>query len=90
MIRAYGDEKRFILDSEAKIDTNQSAYFPSILSQRWLDIQLEMLGVFVIMLASLLAVMSSNIDPGDVGLSIAYALQVYKKLKKITKYIFVV
>ncbi|CAG7836472.1 unnamed protein product, partial [Allacma fusca] len=36
-IRAYGQQDRFILDSEAKVDYNQMAYFPAIVANRWMQ-----------------------------------------------------
>lgn len=34
-IRAYSEQERFILDSEAKVDLNQVSYYPSIISNRY-------------------------------------------------------
>ena len=34
-IRAYNQEEKFISDSESKVDENQIAYYPSIVSNRW-------------------------------------------------------
>ena len=34
-IRAYKQEEKFISDSESKVDENQIAYYPSIVSNRW-------------------------------------------------------
>ncbi len=34
-IRAYRQQEKFISDSEAKVDKNQVAYFPSIVSNRF-------------------------------------------------------
>ena len=34
-IRAYGDQDRFILDSESKVDRNQACYYPAIVSNRF-------------------------------------------------------
>jgi hypothetical protein len=33
-IRAYGEQNRFILESEGKVDHNQVSYFPAIVSNR--------------------------------------------------------
>lgn len=35
-IRAYKQEDKFISDSESKVDENQIAYYPSIVSNRWI------------------------------------------------------
>lgn len=34
-IRAYGQEERFICESESYVDANQICYYPSIVSNRW-------------------------------------------------------
>lgn len=75
-IRAYGEQQRFIRESEAKVDHNQVAYFPSIIANRWLAVRLEMVGNLIILFAALFAVIDRSQNPGLVGLSISYALQV--------------
>ncbi len=37
-IRAYRQQEKFISDSEAKVDKNQVAYFPSIVSNRLVNL----------------------------------------------------
>lgn len=78
-IRAYGEQDRFIKESEAKVDYNQVAYFPSIIANRWLAVRLEMIGNLIILFASLFAVIGKDKNSGLVGLSITYALQVRNK-----------
>lgn len=76
-IRAYGQQQRFINESEAKVDTNQVCYYPSIISNRWLAVRLEMIGNFIILFAALFAVLGRDeLAAGLVGLSISYSLQV--------------
>lgn len=75
-IRAFSEQKRFISESEAKVDFNQIAYFPSIIANRWLAVRLEMVGNLIILFAALFAVIGKDQNPGFVGLSISYALQV--------------
>lgn len=77
-IRAYGQEKRFIQESENKVDNNQVCYYPSIISNRWLAVRLEMIGNLIIFFAALFAVLEKDKMPSLVGLSITYALQVKK------------
>ncbi|XP_018091823.1 multidrug resistance-associated protein 1 isoform X2 [Xenopus laevis] len=77
VIRAFGEQKRFIQISDFKVDENQRAYYPSIVSNRWLAIRLEFVGNCIVLFASLFAVISrSTLSPGLVGLSVSYALQV--------------
>lgn len=77
-IRAFGQQDRFILESERKVDLNQVSYYPGIISNRWLAVRLEMIGNLIIFFAALFTVLARN--PGQsaglVGLSITYSLQV--------------
>lgn len=40
-IRAYRQNSRFIAENEARVDRNQEAFFPSINTNRWLAVRLE-------------------------------------------------
>lgn len=40
-IRAYRQSARFVAENEARLDRNQEAYFPSINTNRWLAVRLE-------------------------------------------------
>ncbi|CAG7833091.1 unnamed protein product [Allacma fusca] len=86
-IRAYGQQDRFILDSEAKVDHNQVAYFPSVVANRWLQIRLETVGNLVILFAAFFAVIGrETLDPGTVGLSVSYALQITIALNMLVRW----
>lgn len=76
-IRAFGQQDRFILESERKVDLNQVCYYPGIISNRWLAVRLEMIGNLIIFFAALFTVLARNKDQsaGLVGLSITYSLQ---------------
>ncbi|KAM4697381.1 multidrug resistance-associated protein 1-like isoform 2-T2 [Rhinophrynus dorsalis] len=77
VIRAFGEQKRFIQISDFRVDENQRAYYPSIVSNRWLAVRLEFVGNCIVLFASLFAVISrKTLSPGLVGLSVSYALQV--------------
>lgn len=77
MIRAYGQQQRFIKESESRVDLNQVCYYPSIIANRWLSVRLETIGNLVVLFASLFAVIGrESMDAGLVGLSISYALNV--------------
>lgn len=50
---------------------------PNFTANRWLSVRLEMLGNLIILSASLLCVLGrDSLDPGIVGLSLSYAMQV--------------
>jgi len=76
-IRAFGKGKDFILQSEAKVDENQIAYYPSIIANRWLAVRLELLGNIVTLGAAMFVIFSPNvINPSQVGLVITYSLNI--------------
>uniref|UniRef100_V5I844 ABC-type glutathione-S-conjugate transporter n=1 Tax=Anoplophora glabripennis TaxID=217634 RepID=V5I844_ANOGL len=84
-IRAYGQEERFISESEKKVDLNQICYYPGAISSRWLTIRLEMIGNLIILFASLFVVIGREQDPALVGLSISYALQITQTLNMLVR-----
>ncbi|XP_064415228.1 multidrug resistance-associated protein 1 isoform X2 [Latimeria chalumnae] len=86
VIRAFEEQKRFIKYSDAKVDENQKAYYPSIVANRWLAVRLEFVGNCIVLFAALFAVLSRNsLSPGLVGLSISYALQVTASLNWLVR-----
>ena len=85
-IRAYKLTQNFIMDNEARIDKNQICYYPSFVSSRWLSVRLENLGNLIVFFAALFAVISKgSIDPGLVGLTLSYALNVTGALNMLVR-----
>ncbi|XP_017012708.2 multidrug resistance-associated protein 1 isoform X2 [Drosophila takahashii] len=84
-IRAYNVGDRFIDESDAKVDKNQVCKYPSVIANRWLAIRLEMVGNLIILFASLFAVLGGQTNPGLVGLSVSYALQVTQTLNWLVR-----
>lgn len=81
VIRAFGEQERFIHESDQRVDHNQKAYFPSIVANRWLAIRLEFVGNCIVSCAALFAVIAKeSLSPGIMGLSISYALQLTASL----------
>uniref|UniRef100_A0A671VMR7 ATP-binding cassette, sub-family C (CFTR/MRP), member 3 n=1 Tax=Sparus aurata TaxID=8175 RepID=A0A671VMR7_SPAAU len=81
VIRAYGRHSAFILMSDMKVDDNQKSYYPGIVSNRWLGVRIEFIGNCIVLFAALFAVTGKeNLNPGLVGLSVSYALQVTMSL----------
>ncbi|XP_078036751.1 multidrug-Resistance like Protein 1 isoform X5 [Augochlora pura] len=86
IIRAFGVQDRFILESENRVDFNQICYYPSIIANRWLAVRLEMVGNLIIFCSALFAVLSRDtMEPGMVGLSVSYALQVTQTLNWLVR-----
>jgi ATP-binding cassette subfamily C (CFTR/MRP) protein 1 len=76
-IRAYSREGYFIHENHKKIDINQKANYPQLVSQRWLAVRLEAIGAVLIFTASIfLIIAKGTIEPGLAGLALTYALQV--------------
>ena len=85
-IRAFNKEREFMLQSEAKVDDNQVAYYPSIICNRWLAIWLELLGNIVTLAAAFFVILSpSSFDPSQVGLVITYSLQITQTLNWLVR-----
>uniref|UniRef100_A0A8C8SUN0 Multidrug resistance-associated protein 1 n=1 Tax=Pelusios castaneus TaxID=367368 RepID=A0A8C8SUN0_9SAUR len=77
VIRAFEEQKRFIHQSDLKVDENQKAYYPSIVANRWLAVRLECVGNCIVFFAALFAVIArKSLSPGLVGLSVSYSLQI--------------
>ena len=76
-IRAYDVEKSFIQHNDQLIDKNQTCYYPSFISSRWLSVRLESTGNLIILFTALFSVISRDyMDPGKVGLALSYALNI--------------
>ncbi|XP_028989328.1 ATP-binding cassette sub-family C member 3 isoform X2 [Betta splendens] len=81
VVRAYGRHSAFVLMSDMKVDENQKSYYPGIVSNRWLGVRIEFIGNCIVLFAALFAVIGKeNLNPGLVGLSVSYALQVTMSL----------
>ncbi|XP_042247990.1 multidrug resistance-associated protein 1 isoform X1 [Thunnus maccoyii] len=81
VIRAFGEQERFIRESDNRVDRNQKAYYPSIVANRWLAVRLEFVGNCIVSFAALFAVIArESLSPGIMGLSISYALQLTASL----------
>ncbi|XP_067433255.1 ATP-binding cassette sub-family C member 3 isoform X2 [Thunnus thynnus] len=81
VIRAYGRHSAFVLMSDMKVDENQKSYYPGIVSNRWLGVRIEFIGNCIVLFAALFAVTGKeSLNPGLVGLSVSYALQVTMSL----------
>ncbi|XP_057681546.1 ATP-binding cassette sub-family C member 3 isoform X2 [Corythoichthys intestinalis] len=81
VIRAFGRHSAFVFMSDIKVDENQKSYYPGIVSNRWLGVRIEFIGNCIVLFAALFAVTGKNdLNPGLVGLSVSYALQVTMSL----------
>ncbi|XP_003374070.1 putative multi drug resistance-associated protein [Trichinella spiralis] len=82
VIRAFQVQERFILESERRLDENQTSFYQNEVSNRWLAVRLELIGNFLVLMAAIFAVISreDKISAGIVGLSVSYALQITQSM----------
>ncbi|XP_059835356.1 multidrug resistance-associated protein 1 isoform X3 [Hypanus sabinus] len=86
VIRAFGEEDRFIRRNDSRVDENQKAYYPSIVANRWLAVRLEFVGNCIVFFSALFVVAyRTTVSPGLVGLSISYALQITATLNWLVR-----
>ncbi|KAG5279356.1 hypothetical protein AALO_G00076900 [Alosa alosa] len=77
VIRAFGEQPRFILQANSRVDHNQTSYFPRFVATRWLAVNLEFLGNLLVLAAAILSVWGrATLSPGIVGLAVSHSLQV--------------
>jgi ABC-type multidrug transport system fused ATPase/permease subunit len=72
-IRAYGDERRFIRENLAKINSQSRPFIYLWACNRWLNFRLNMLGALVVFFAGVFVISNGKIDAGAVGISLSYA-----------------
>ncbi|XP_031432945.1 multidrug resistance-associated protein 1-like [Clupea harengus] len=77
VVRAFGEQRRFILQANSRVDQNQTSYFPRFVATRWLAVNLEFLGNLLVLAAAILSVWGrATLSPGTVGLAVSHSLQV--------------
>jgi ATP-binding cassette, subfamily C (CFTR/MRP), member 1 len=98
-IRAFGQQDIFQASNHRNVDRNQLCYLSSVSGNRWLSLRLEFLGAIIIFLVATLAMVAlitTGIDAGLVGLVLSYALNSTSSLvrmycdldRKLTKLTF--
>jgi ABC-type multidrug transport system fused ATPase/permease subunit len=76
-IRAYSQEQRFIDHSDLLLDNSQRVWFEAFSSNRWIGVWSEFIGDLIIFFTAIFAVLQKDtLNPGLVGLSLSFALQV--------------
>lgn len=74
-IRAYGDERRFIRDNLAKINTQSRPFIYLWACNRWLAFRADLLGNLVSFFAGVFIIVNlGRIDAGAAGISLSYAM----------------
>ncbi|POR38233.1 ATP-dependent bile acid permease [Tolypocladium paradoxum] len=74
-IRAYGDERRFIRDNLAKVNTQSRPFLYLWACNRWLAFRADALGNMVAFFAGVFIILSlGKLDAGAAGISLSYAM----------------
>ncbi|KAL2162996.1 hypothetical protein VTH06DRAFT_6832 [Thermothelomyces fergusii] len=74
-IRAYGDERRFIRDNLARINTQLRPFIYLWAANRWLATRTDFLGDIVAFFAGVFVILAlGKVDPGSAGISLSYAI----------------
>ncbi len=74
-IRAYGDERRFVRDNLARINSQLRPFIYLWAANRWLALRTDVLGDLVSFFAGVFVILSlGTIDAGSAGLSLSYAI----------------
>ncbi|KAI5859465.1 P-loop containing nucleoside triphosphate hydrolase protein [Durotheca rogersii] len=74
-IRAYGDQRRFIRENLAKINTQSRPFLFLWAANRWLAFRTDLLGDFVSFFAGVFVILNlGKIDAGSAGISLSYAI----------------
>ncbi|XP_066924409.1 multidrug resistance-associated protein 1-like [Clytia hemisphaerica] len=85
-IRAFGKVDEFIDENHRRIDKLQSAYLTSVACDRWMILNVKMLGNFVAFFAALFCILEKGkISPGILGLCVSYAIQMTQSLISLVR-----
>lgn len=82
-IRAFDQQSLFIATNLRRVDRNQICYLASISVNRWLSVRLEAVGATILLIVALLAMVAlitTGVDAGLVGLVLSYALSATSSL----------
>lgn len=84
-IRAYACKDRMIYMNERLLNNNLKAFFTLQAMNQWLGVRLDLLGNIIVFGTAIFVILFRNsITPAEVGLALAYALQLTNFLNKCT------
>lgn len=73
-IRAYGDERRFMVQNMLNIDKNNRPFFFVWVNNRWMSFRANVAGSLIVAISSALSVLyAKRIDAGLAGISLSFA-----------------
>ena len=80
-IRAFGQQQRFIAESEARQSINVKCFYTSQAANRWLGCRIESVGNTIIFITALLIIVAGDrVSPGLAALALTYAIQCVESL----------
>ncbi|XP_041433359.1 multidrug resistance-associated protein 1 isoform X2 [Xenopus laevis] len=83
VIRAFGEQDRFIQDNNLRLNMNQRFYFCSFVANRWLSVRCDFLSNFIVFTVAIVGVLfRDSITPGLVGLAVVNSLRLTGVLKE--------
>ncbi|KAK0457645.1 P-loop containing nucleoside triphosphate hydrolase protein [Desarmillaria tabescens] len=87
-IRAFNQGSLFIAANQRRVDRNQICYLSSITVNRWLSVRLEAVGatiIFLVATLAMVALITTGVDAGLVGLVVSYALSATSSLNWVVR-----
>ncbi|KAF9347394.1 Multidrug resistance-associated protein 1 [Mortierella sp. AD094] len=85
-IRAMAVQERFIVENTVRMDYMANNFLASMSSKRWVEVQLRLLSTFVLLFASLFAVLGrSRLDPSLVGLTLSFAMSITEEITSLVR-----
>ncbi|KAK0432840.1 P-loop containing nucleoside triphosphate hydrolase protein [Armillaria borealis] len=87
-IRAFNQGSLFIAANQRRVDRNQICYLSSISVNRWLSVRLEAVGatiIFLVATLAMVALITTGVDAGLVGLVLSYALNATSSLNWVVR-----
>ncbi|KAK9889603.1 hypothetical protein WA026_006976 [Henosepilachna vigintioctopunctata] len=85
LIRAFKEDSNFTYEFERRCDFNNSCYYLSTISNRWMSLRLELLGNLVVFFTVIFGVTAKHLNAGLIGLSITYALEITETLNYLVR-----
>ncbi|KAF9171969.1 Multidrug resistance-associated protein 1 [Mortierella sp. AD011] len=85
-IRAMAVQERFIEENTVRMDYLANNFLASMSCKRWVEVQLRLLSTFVLLFASLFAVLGrSRLDPSLVGLTLSFAMSITEEITSLVR-----
>ncbi|KAF9997077.1 Multidrug resistance-associated protein 1 [Entomortierella chlamydospora] len=85
-IRAMAVQERFIVENTVRMDYLANNFLASMSCKRWVEVQLRLLSTFVLLFASLFAVLGrSRLDPSLVGLTLSFAMSITEEITSLVR-----